>query len=161
MGVGQLSTYHSASLAQTGGAELIASGGASSLFGIANFESRFAERDVSRLTISMRLIPPGTTSGLQRLMDLTPGIERVGPVTTEPGRVVVIRVRKGLAQLALLAGVLIVFFVGAILLLVTSWALFREPPGTSFFDFNPTTLLIIGGVALGAVVLGGRRRVTG
>lgn len=155
--VGQLSTFRSASLAQTGGAELIATGGASSLFGIASFEHRFDERDVSRLAITMRLIPPGTTSGIQRLMDLTPGIERVGPVTTEPGRVVVIRVRKGIAQLALLAGVLIVFFVGAILLLVTSWALFREPPTGSLFNIDPKLLLAIGAVVVGVVVIGGRR----
>ena len=140
------------------GDELIASGsGGSGLAGVGAHEGRFGERDVARLEIKMGLIPPGTVKGLQLLLDLTPGINLVEPVTTAPGRVVVIKVRKGIPQLVLLAGVIAAFFVGAILLLVTSWALFREPPSASLFDIDPKLLLAIGAGVVALVVIGGRR----
>lgn len=155
--VGQLSSYRSASLAQTGGAELIASGGASSMFSLSVYESRLPEGDVARLDINMRLIPPGAVSTIQRLLDLQPGLELAAPVTTAPGRVIVIKVKKSLGPLLALAVVLAIFFVGAILLLVTSWALFRELPSTSLFNIDPKLLLAIGAVVVGVVVIGGRR----
>lgn len=105
-------------------AELVAQGGVTSLLSIGAFEDRLQEGDTAELRINMRLIPPGTVTTLNLLMATfqVPG----GRVSTQPGRVIVIEGRKTAPFLIPVALVLATFFVGAILLLVTSWALFRS-----------------------------------
>lgn len=131
-------------------AELVAQGGVSSLLSIGAFEDRLAEGDTAQLRINMRLIPPGTVTTLNALMATfqVPG----GRASTEPGRVIVIDGRKSAAFLIPLAAVLVAFFVGAILLLVTSWALFRSAAPALGAGF-----LGLGALIVGAFIFSGMR----
>lgn len=150
--------------------ELIAEGDQRSLFDIGSQESRFAEGDRGRLSIDMRLIPPGTAAGLEALLRRTPGIDldhlHVSQETSgffgSGGGTIHLSFQKGLPQLVLIAAVVAIFFVGAILLLVISWALWREPiekiVGT-VTDNLP--LLLLGGVALAAWGFFGREKERG
>jgi len=133
-------------------AELVAQGGPGSLSSIGAYEDRFVEGDEAQLNITMRFIPVGTVSLLQRALDL--GKVPV-TVTGAPGGLLVLRGRKGLAFLALLALVLGVFFVGAILLLVTAWALFRN---AGIAALGGIGLLALAAVALFALGTSRRRR---
>jgi len=131
-------------------AELVAQGGVTSLLAVGAFEDRLQEGDTAELRINMRLIPPGTVTTLNALLATfqVPG----GRASTEPGRVIVIEGRKTAPFLIPVALVLTAFFVGAILLLVTSWALFRSAvPALGAFGFG------IAALVLGALFLTGQR----
>ena len=115
----------------------VVEGNQRSLTSVGSYDDRFEEGDDGRLSINMRLIPPGTASGLEQILRRTPGLDLNNlDVTQETsgflgsgGGTIHIGFRKGLPQLVLIAGVLAIFFVGAIFLLVTSWALFRQAIG--------------------------------
>lgn len=129
--------------------ELVAEGDQRSLFDVGSQESRFAEGDRGRLDINMRLIPPGTRSSLELALRRTPGIDLDNLVVTQEssgffgsgGGTISITFKKGLPQLVLIAGVLALL----IILLVVSWALYREVIG-KIADNLP--LLLLGGAAL-------------
>ena len=110
----------------------IATGGAQSLLGVARYDNDFAEGQAGELRIGIRQIPffpdlpPGFVGALNLALKRAPGLELTGPVRFDNG-ILFIPFRRGPAPLILIAVVLGVFFVGAILLLVTGWSLFREP----------------------------------
>lgn len=138
--------------------ELVAQGGVGSLFGLGQYEGQYQEGDRGVLLIEMSLIPPGLKSGLTLALENTPGFNLTHPVDSLPGRIIRIRYKKGLAPLALLVLALGIFFVGAILLLVTAWALFRDV----IADIAPNIplLAILGVGALGLIVWTQRKRTT-
>ena len=142
----------------------IARGGASSLLRIDQYDREYREGQRGELRITIRQVPfvpdlpAGFISGLQLALDQVPGLE-VGRVRFGDDNVVRIPFRRGLPPLVLIAAILAIFFVGAILLLVTSWALFREPVeelagaaadvGQALAqNFKP---LLIGGIVLGVL----------
>lgn len=144
----------------------IGSGGANQLLGVARFDSQFAEGQAGELCIGIRQIPfipdlpPGFVGALNAGLGRAPGLELTGPVRFDDG-ILTIPFRRGVAPLILIAAVLAVFFVGAILLLVTGWALFREPFENiinAAADVGKAVAenagaLVIGGLVLGAIFL--------
>ena len=144
----------------------IAAGDANQLLGIARFDDQFSEGQFGELRIGIRQIPfvpdlpPGFVSGLDFALRRVPGLELTGPVRFDEG-ILCIPFRRAPAPLILIAGVLAVFFVGAILLLVTGWSLFREPfenvinaaadVGKALAE--NADKLVIGGLVLGAIFL--------
>ena len=158
----------------------IARGGAQDLLGVARYDSNFAEGQAGELCIGIRQIPflpdlpPGFVGALNLALDRAPGLD-VGRVSFGDDNVLRIPFRRGIPPLIAIAAILAIFFVGAILLLVVSWALFREPfeqlisagadVGRAVAkigeavakDFKP---LLYGGLALGVLLLitqGGKR----
>ena len=111
--------------------ERIAQGSASSLRDIAQYDRAYLEGQRGELHIAIRQIPffpdlpPGFITALQVGLDRVPGLE-VGRVRFGDDNIIRIPFRRGVAPLVLIAAILAIFFVGAILLLVTLWALFRE-----------------------------------
>ena len=139
-------------------AELVAQGGVGSLLSVGAFEDRLAEGDTAELRINMRLIPPGTVTTLNALLATfqVPG----GRASTEPGRVIVIEGRKSAPFLIPVALVLATFFVGAILLLVTSWALFRSASAAVAAGVLGIGALIVAAVVFTGLSRGKRRALT-
>lgn len=144
----------------------IARGGASSLLRIDQYDREYREGQRGELRIGIRQlafvpdVPAGFISSLQLALDQVPGLE-VGRVRFGDDNVIRIPFRRGPAPLVLIAAILAIFFVGAILLLVTSWSLFREPfeelagaaaeLGKALAEnLKP---LVIGGIVLGVLVL--------
>jgi len=131
--------------------ELVAEGGRASLFALDSYEAQFPEGSRGELRIPMRLIPPGTEGALDAAARLA-GVQLTEPVFSDPDRVIVVRFRKGLGQLLALGIALAIVFVAALILLVLTWALFRE--------LGPIAAagLGIGLLLLGAILLLGGRR---
>ncbi len=146
-------TPETARMTQDSGAQLVADGGRGSLTSLDAFEDRYQDGDTGELHISMSLIPPGTSKGLQLAMQLG-GVPLNGEVHSIPGRIIVVPFKKGIAPLLLLAIVLGIFFVGFILLLVTAWALFRNV-GAALLVFGFLAIAIVAAVVL---IGGGGRR---
>jgi hypothetical protein len=139
--------------------QLVAEGGKASLGGIGSYEKYFGEGDVVELRMTMSFIPPGLVRSMQTALNVA-HVDLLTPVYTEPGRVVVIRAQKGMPLLLAIAAVFAVIFVGAILLLLSSWALFRKTPAEAIGDFGlgGGMVMLLG---LGAVLwlgLGSKRR---
>ena len=144
----------------------IARGGASSLLRIDQYDREYREGQRGELRIGIRQLafvpdlPAGFISSLQLALDQVPGLE-VGRVRFGDDNIVRIPFRRGLPPLVLIAAILAIFFVGAILLLVTAWSLFREPVAAIIDaaadvgkaigeNLKP---IIIGGVVLGLLYL--------
>lgn len=128
----------------------IAEGGARSLFGLDQYESRFGEGDQGELRIDMRWIPPGTVGFLDKALRLQRGLTLTGPVRAE-GNTIIVRFQKRLPVLALIVAALTIVFVGSIILLVNGWSLFQAvfgvDPGDAPGAFG-LGLVLLGGVAL-------------
>lgn len=105
--------------------EKVAEGGPASLSSLDSFEAQFPEGSVGELRITMRLIPAGTVGALDAAARAA-GVDLIEPVFSEPGRVIVVRFRKGQIQLLPLAIAVGIVFAAAAILLVLTWALFRE-----------------------------------
>ena len=144
----------------------IATGSAQQLLGVARYDNLFAEGQAGELRIGIRQIPfipdlpPGFVGALNLALNRAPGLELTGPVRFDSG-ILSIPFRRGPAPLVLIAAVLAIFFVGAILLLVTAWALFREPFANiinAAADIGKgiaenAGFLVIGGLVLGGIYL--------
>lgn len=137
-------------------AELVAQGGSRSLLEIGAYDNRFQEGQRGQLHITFRGAVPGAMLGsLEKALRLA----RV-PLEGTPflsGKTLVIRFRKANPILVPIAAVLGGIFIGLLLLMVVSWALFREN-APAFFG---SLALLIGTVAALVYVQEGKRTRSG
>lgn len=128
---------------------LVASGGALDFRNIPGYEHRFAEGDCGRLEICLRTGIPGAV-----LDGIEASIRKAGATLTAPlrmvGNVLHISFQKKLGALAICAGA-----VAAVILvagLVISWKLWNLDPVAAVATGTVWLALIVGGIALVAVL---------
>lgn len=128
---------------------LVASGGALNLRSIPGYESRFAEGDNGRLEIGLRTSPPSAV-----LAGMESAIRQAGATLMAPlrmvGNVLHIRFQKRLGALGIIAAAVAAAI--AIVALVLSWKLWKLDPVAAVATGTIWLALIIGGIALVAVL---------
>ena len=147
----------------------IAQGGANQLGNLAQFDGDYLEGQAGELLIKIRQVrfipdlPAGFVTALQLALDRVPNLD-VGRVTYDDANILRIPFRRTFPPLVLIVAILAIFFVGAILLMVTGWALFREPLenlANSAADVGQAVAKNAKPLIIGAIVLGVLYMVTG
>ena len=147
----------------------IAQGGANQLGNLAQFDGDYLEGQAGELLIKIRQVrfipdlPAGFVTALQLALDRAPNLD-VGRITYDDANILRIPFRRTFPPLVLIVAILAIFFVGAILLMVTGWALFREPLenlANSAADVGQAVAKNAKPLIIGAIVLGVLYMVTG
>ena len=129
---------------------LVAAGGALDFGRMSGYESRFAEGDKGRMEICLRTgLPGAVVDGIEASIRQA-GVTLTGPLQMASGNVLRVPFQKRLGAIAIIAAAVAAAIV--IVALVLSWKLLRLDPVTAVVTGTVWLALVVGGIALAAVL---------